>query len=153
MRSSKRIERLVVDANPILSALIGGRAREAFLSPVIGEFATTRHTLGEVRRYIPVLAGKPKVREAGVTEGELYAALAVMPLSVYPRTSYRGKLEEARRRIGHRDPDDVDLLALALALEAPIWSNDADFEVAGVERFTTAELLALLKDADEELLA
>ena len=45
---------------------------------------------------------------------------------------------------GSRDPDDVDLLALALHLKAAVWSNDRDFRDAGIELWTTAELLAEL---------
>jgi predicted nucleic acid-binding protein len=53
-------------------------------------------------------------------------------------------LREARRRMEARDPDDVPLLALALALKVPIWTHDRDFEVAGVEKYTTARLLTKL---------
>jgi len=50
----------------------------------------------------------------------------------------------ARKRIGKRDPDDVDLLALALELKIPIWSNDGDFEGTGIEWYPTAQLLKKL---------
>jgi len=49
--------------------------------------------------------------------------------------------------IGERDPDDVDLLALALKLDIPIWTNDRDFEKTGVATYTTAQLLSLLNKA------
>src|SRR5437763_216892 len=45
--------------------------------------------------------------------------------------------------IGRRDPDDIDVLALALRLQAPLWSNDRDFERTGVEQMTTPDLLKL----------
>ncbi len=51
---------------------------------------------------------------------------------------------QAARRIGKRDPDDNDLLALALALDVPIWSNDKDFEAAEIEFYTTARLFKTL---------
>lgn len=95
--------------------------------------------------YIPHLAAKPKVKEAGVTEEMLLAALSLLPLTVYPRRFYRATLKEAGRRISERDPKDVDVLALALKLGAPVWSNDEDFASAGVPRFTTAELLQWVK--------
>jgi hypothetical protein len=38
----------------------------------------------------------------------------------------------------------VELLALALHAGVPVWSNDDDFEDAGVEWYTTAELLRRL---------
>jgi predicted nucleic acid-binding protein len=43
-----------------------------------------------------------------------------------------------------RDPNDVDVLALSLHLGHAVWSNDNDFEDAGVEWHTTAELLKAL---------
>ncbi len=53
-------------------------------------------------------------------------------------------MAKARRRIGKRDPDDVELLALALHFQVPLRTNDNDFEGCGVEWFTTAELLKRL---------
>jgi predicted nucleic acid-binding protein len=46
-----------------------------------------------------------------------------------------------RRQIARRDPDDVDVLALALHLGVDVWSNDSDFDVADVKWHTTAQLL------------
>lgn len=140
--SAKNAERLAVDANPILSGLIGGAALRAFWSPKIREFATTDHTLQEVLEYIPELA-----RKAGRPEELLLVDLKLLPLVVYSRRDYHKHLKEARRRIGARDPEDVDLLALALQLGAAVWSNDRDFEVAGVEWYTTARLLTWLERA------
>ncbi len=145
MKISNGIDKLVVDANPVLSALIGGRAKDVFLSPHIGELVTTRHTLGEVERYIPELAKKPRIAAAGVAQADLWAAFAVMPLTVYLREHYWKTLPEATGRIADRDPADADLLALALMLNAPIWTNDNDFEATGVECFSTAELLRELE--------
>lgn len=143
MRTSKPIARIVVDANPILSAVIGGAARRVFQahSSAVGELATTEHTVREVIEYIPELAQKPRLREAGVTEGDLYFALIVAPLTIYPRVDYAETWDAAREQIEARDPDDVDLLALALKLEAPIWTNDQDFEETDVRWWTTAQLL------------
>jgi predicted nucleic acid-binding protein len=96
----------------MLAALIGGRARAIFLSSRVGEFATTEQTLAEVLRYIPELVRKAK--RGGLTEADLYTALAAMPVRVYEPESYKGQRAEAERRIAHRDPDDVEVLALAL---------------------------------------
>jgi predicted nucleic acid-binding protein len=60
---------------------------------------------------------------------------------VIEREAYADALPEATRRITDRDPDDVEILALALHLDIPLWSNDNDFEDTGVEWFTTARLL------------
>ena len=142
MRTS-RLSRLAVDANPILSALIGGAALRVFRAcpERVGELATTEATVREVIEYIPELAKKPKVREAGITEADLYFALVVAPLTIYTREFYEEKRGAAHKRIGERDPDDVDLLALALKLGAPVWTNDQHFRDTGVKWFTTARLL------------
>lgn len=51
---------------------------------------------------------------------------------------------EAERYIGKRDPDDVALLALALKLQIPVWSNDKDFRVAPIQTYPTAVLIKAL---------
>jgi len=45
--------------------------------------------------------------------------------------------EEARRRIGLRDERDWPLLALALALDCPVWTEDHDFFGTGVATWNT----------------
>lgn len=103
------------------------------------EFAVAEHTIREVREFIPELA-----HELGEEPDQLGLVLALLPLSPYPRQFYEEYLEEAKRRIAHRDPDDVDVLALTLKLGCPLWSNDADFDEAKVTRYTTAQLLSQL---------
>ena len=44
---------------------------------------------------------------------------------------------EALRRIGRRDPDDWPIIAAALALGCPIWTEDKDFFGAGVATWTS----------------
>ena len=132
--------KLAADANVLLSALIGGRAKLALSHPQIGEIFTTEHTFSEVEEYAPVLA-KTKRLPADI----LLLALAALPVTLVNRNQYNKTLAEATRRIGPRDPDDVDLLALALHLQIPIWSNDRDFEGLSVDRFTTERLLRHLR--------
>jgi predicted nucleic acid-binding protein len=133
------IERLVVNANPLISVLLGGAAVKVFLSDRVAEFAVAEETLAEVRAFIPELA-----RELGVDAERLRLVLDLLPLVVYPRSSYEDHLKEAEERIARRDPNDVDVLALTLKLTCPLWSNDKDFDDVGVERFTTAQLLRKL---------
>lgn len=131
--------RLVADANVLLSALIGGRAARVLMHPAVAEVLTTAATFAEVQEYAPVLGAR-----RGLTEDRVLLALAALPVSLVPASSYSMQMREARRRMAHRDPDDVELLALAIETELPIWSNDEDFAEGGVPRYTTAELLKLL---------
>jgi predicted nucleic acid-binding protein len=130
---------LVADANVLLSALIGGRAALALRHDKVEQVFTPAHAYDEVFEYLPSLAKKKRLEL-----DTLLLACAALPVTVVERSEYEGKLSTARRRIGKRDPDDVDLLALALTLNLPLWSNDNDFEDAGVEWYTTAELLKTL---------
>ena len=139
MASLKPPERLVVDANPILSTLLGGQSRRVFFESAVREFAVPERVISEVRSYVPRLAQK-----LGTGQGFLEYALTLLPLRIHPARRYARAVREARRRIERRDPTDVDVLALSLHLGVPLWSNDRDFEDTGVSRFTTAELLAVL---------
>ena len=131
--------RLVADANVLLSALIGGRARLVLQHPDVDEVFTAAATLDEVSEYAEGLAEKK-----GLRLDVLALALAALPLTIIDRAQYQDQIPEATKRIGRRDPDDVEILALALHLAAPVWSNDNDFEDVGVEWHTTAELLKSL---------
>ena len=138
MATSRRPERLVVDANPILSALVGGKARRIFFEGAIQEFAVPEAVIDEVRTHLPHLS-----RKMGIGRRFLDYALGLLPLTAYPPGAYHQTLADARRRIGQRDPDDVDVLGLTLQLQIPLWSNDRDFEGTGVEHLTTARLLTM----------
>jgi predicted nucleic acid-binding protein len=131
--------RLVADANVLLSAVIGGRASLVFRHETIEQVFTPSAAYDEVFEYLPSLARKKRLEL-----GTLLLACAALPVTVVERSEYQSKLSTARRRIGKRDPDDVHVLALALALSLPVWSNDNDFEDTGVEWHTTAELLKML---------
>jgi predicted nucleic acid-binding protein len=71
----------------------------------------------------------------------LLLAMATLPVTVLQLGAYERSLSEARRRIGRRDPDDVEILALAIQLRILLWSNDDDFEEAEIQWHTTKELL------------
>jgi predicted nucleic acid-binding protein len=137
--------RLVADANPLLSAVLGGRARLILENSQIDETLTTENALAEVREYAVVLAKKRKL-----SPDLLLLAVASLPVTVVEQSVYERSLSEARRRIGRRDPDDVEILALAIQLKIPLWSNDNDFEDAGVPWYTTRDLLRELKLLREE---
>lgn len=113
---------------------------QVFWSPSFEELVTTKFTINEVLPYLPRLAKKISVPEA-----LLRLEFEFLPLTIYEKDSYKDKITEAKKRIGDRDPNDVDLLALALTLGCPLWSNDHDFEGTGVVLFTTASLLKHLQ--------
>jgi predicted nucleic acid-binding protein len=64
--------------------------------------------------------------------------------------AYQRSVSEAKGRIGRRDPDDVDILALALQFRLPVWLSDKDFEASGIEWYTTEDLLRKLGILNEK---
>lgn len=131
--------KLVADANVLLSAVLGGRAKLVLASPEIDELLTTTSTFAEVEEYASILARKRRLPSDLVL-----LAVAALPVTVVERTEYAASLSRARKMIGRRDPDDVDILALAIHRRLPLWSNDKDFEGTGIEWLTTEALLRRL---------
>lgn len=136
MKILKKIERLAVDANPILSAIIGGSARTVFIKSESTTFYTSTFNYREVEKYIPILASK-----RDIPIDDLYLALSMLPLRIYKYDFYNDKVKQAKGLIEKRDKDDFHLLALALKLGCPIWSNDKDFDGLGIMVYSTLDLI------------
>ncbi len=98
---------------------------------------TAAQTLAEVEEYAAALA-----RRKRLPADIVLLAVAAMPVTVVEPSS---RLPRARKLIARRDPDDVDVLALALHLKIPLWSNDKDFQGTGIELLTTEALLRRLR--------
>lgn len=56
---------------------------------------------------------------------------------------------EARRRLRERDPEDWPILATALALGCPIWTEDTDFFGCGVATWTSSSVQLFLQARQE----
>lgn len=138
MPSLKLPDRLAVDANAILSALISQKSLRVFTASGIREFATTAFTVQEVRDNLPTVTARLKL-----DLDKLEKALPLLPLTIYPPATYAGQLARAKGLI--QNPKDEELLALALELQLPVWTKDADFEGTGVECFNTGQLLRLME--------
>ena len=87
-----------------------------------------------------------RVRQGQVTQTEasrlqeIASAVCDDSLIVLPESDDGALLASALRRIP-RDPNDAHLIALALLLEADIWTNDTDFLGRGIATWTTETLL------------
>lgn len=116
---------VVVDANIILSALLGGKP-SIILFDSRFQFATAEFTMKEVKKYLPKLAKKLDISQEG-----LNLLLEKLPLLVYKNNFYNSKSKKAKGMIGEIDEKDIEILALALKLETYLWSQDKDFEKCG----------------------
>jgi predicted nucleic acid-binding protein len=135
---------LTVDANVLHACLLHGAALRALLAPRFRFYATVR-TTWEVSRYLPRLVRQLRGRGIVLTEAALEAKFHSYPIVPLPDSFYADFVPAAREHIGGRDPRDVDILALTLRLDVPLWTNDHDFDgVPGIRVVRTHDLLALL---------
>ena len=130
-------EPLAVDANCLLSAMLGGRAREILFSQQFILYSPQAVLFG-VPKHLPWLASKLRRPEL-----ELFREFQLLPIIACQPIAYDHQVQRATELIGQRDSLDIPLLALALARRYAIWSEDRDFEgIAEIQLFKTADLLA-----------
>jgi len=100
--------------------------RVAFLAPSIAIADAKKHL-----SYLIDIHGLD-IDVAMATLDEVLAL--VIPL---PETELEPWHDEAISRIGSRDSDDWPILAAALAIDCPVWTEDRDFFGTGVPTWTT----------------
>lgn len=133
---------LVLDANVLVAELLKQRGRRLLADPrlqlTITESAWSE-TIYELRKRGSVLAAHNQPLADTVEEAITFAGGLVERI---PDTQYRDLLSEAARRIP--DADDVSTVALALAINAAIWTADEHFWGGGLPVWRTERLLAYL---------
>ena len=138
---------VVLDANILIRAVLGKRVRnilETHFTSV--SFFAPDTAFAEAREHLPEILLKRRINpEIAVVLDELTAVIGCIDAELY------GPLEKvARERLQKRDEEDWPVLATALALECPIWTEDADFFGAGVATWTTDRVELLLREAQPD---
>jgi predicted nucleic acid-binding protein len=136
---------LVLDANILMRAVLGKRTRA--LLARYGEqveFVAPRVAFDEARRRLPQVIERRKLREEPFMEYFDSLASIVRTVDV---EDYAGLEAIARERMSRRDEDDWPVLATALALGCPIWTEDTDFFGCGVATWTTDRVELYLAEA------
>jgi predicted nucleic acid-binding protein len=136
----------LLDANILLRAVWGSRVRyliDTYEERV--EFVTPALCFEEARRYIPVIAAR---RHADPTSAfEILARLEQM-ITIVPQRDYEQYETQARARIERRDLNDWPILATALLLDCPLWTEDRDFFGTGIATWTTDNIEIYLKGSE-----
>ena len=126
---------LVLDANILIRAVLGSRVLSVLRKyGGIVEFRAPDTAFLEAREWLPeILEGRC------VPVAPAMALLDQVGLLVrsVDADSYSQFEDMARARIERRDADDWPILASALALDCPIWTEDTDFFGCGVATWTT----------------
>lgn len=126
---------LVLDANILIRAILGRRVRELILENVAEvKFFAPDVAYADARKYLPALLNK-----RGVDADTAMLVLDHLESVVQPIEAelYEGMKQQALQRIASRDADDWPILACALTLGCPVWTEDADFFGTGVPTWTS----------------
>jgi predicted nucleic acid-binding protein len=100
----------------------------------------------DARRYLPALLEKRAVDAAAVAQALLlleHLETIVHPVAEDTYTTFQAT---AMARIAARDEDDWPIVATALALDCPIWTEDQDFFGTGVPTWTSDRIELFLAD-------
>lgn len=119
-----------MDANILIRGILGERVPqllEQYNDQV--RFFTAAVCYEEVRRHLPAILEKRGLESAPFLEAVNLLETVVVPLN---EEVYGAFEAQAKQRIAARDEQDWPLLALALALECPVWTEDNDFFGTGV---------------------
>lgn len=135
---------LVVDANILVRAVLGTRVREVietFTGDVL--FFVPESAYAEAEEHVAALVTK----RGGNPEKALALLRSLSHLVEFVGREVYGEFEvEARERLARRDPEDWPLLASALALRCPIWTEDTDFFGCGVATWTSDRVRMFLRE-------
>jgi predicted nucleic acid-binding protein len=126
---------IVLDANILIRAVLGQRVRQLLLehAPNVKFFAPDV-AYADARKYLPALLEK-----RGVNSAVALTVLDTLESVVRPLEFdlYAGLQQQALQRIAMRDADDWPVLACAMTLGCPVWTEDADFFGTGVATWTS----------------
>ena len=142
---------IVLDANILVRFILGDKVPALLAAHAAAiDFLAPDTAFEEARQHLPTILrarGDDGTGEAAALE-KLDAVTAVV--TPVPASSYEPLHAAALVRIGQRDPHDWQVLACALLLDCPIWTEDRDFFGTGVATWTTAlvELYFTAPDPD-----
>ena len=125
----------MLDANIVVRAVLGVRVRQ-LIERYAGEVDLFAPDVAfvEAEAYLPGLYAKRGLSaEPALAVCEQVSAI----VQELPLPFYLGQESEARARIERRDPDDWPVLACALVLGCPVWTEDLDFFGTGVATWTS----------------
>lgn len=129
--------RIILDANILVRAVLGTRVKGIITDHgEQAQFFAPEVAYVDAEHYLPQILAKhdraDEIDDALAYLEQLRAVVLPVPEEVY---EYRRV--DALSRIESRDPDDWPVLAVAIVIECPIWTEDQDFFGAGVPTWTT----------------
>src|SRR3990167_11093966 len=126
---------IVLDANVLIRAILGNKVRALITENIENiDFFTPDVCIADAQKYLPLLFEKRSIpiEPALVLLRNLTPLLHIVDELVYQRAK-----DEAQLRIKNRDIRDWPIVATALTLNCPIWTEDQDFFGTGIPTWTT----------------
>ena len=135
---------IVLDANILIRAILGRRVRQ-LLDEYSGRkvrFYAPDIAYADAEKYLP-----PLLKKRGKPDTDLSASLEYLQQLIEPvgPETYGIFEDEAKQRLRGRDEDDWPILATALTLACPIWTEDTDFFGTGIAVWTTSRVEIFLR--------
>ncbi len=130
---------IVLDANILIRAILGNKVRTL----ITHNFFTPEVCIDDAQKYLPLLFEKRSmpIEPALILLNNLIPLLHIVDELIYQRAK-----EEAQLRIKNRDIRDWPIVATALTLNCPIWTEDQDFFGAGISTWTTDRVHLFFED-------
>ena len=125
---------IVLDANILIRSVLGRRVNQLILknAPLVNFFAP-ESAFTEAAEHLPALLKKRGENQSPLDPLESLKAV-VLPLDL---DFYAPMQQQALHRIAMRDADDWPVLACAMVLNCPVWTEDTDFFGTGIATWTT----------------
>ena len=132
--------RLVLDNNSLFSIMNPYSISAYLFASIRCEFIAPEFIKSELKEIKEECLFKSKLSEQ---QFEMRQKEVEESIDFFKSSEYEDFLEKAKSAIS--DPDDADFLALALAFNSAIWSNDPHLkEQSLVKVFTTEDLVKMI---------
>ncbi len=135
---------IVVDANILIRAVLGRRVWqliETYSAKGVRFFAPDA-AFEDARKYLPLLLRKHSIADTTISASIDYLEQMIEPVE---REVFGVFEKAARERLRGRDEDDWPVLAVAMGLACPIWTEDTDFFGTGIAIWTTSRIEIFLQ--------
>ena len=126
---------IILDANILIRAVLGKRVREILIEHAAAvKFFAPDVAYADARKHLPALLSKRGIDGTVASKVLDSLGLIVQPIDF---ELYAGQEQQALQRIAIRNADDWPVLACAMTIGCPVWTEDADFFGTGVATWTT----------------
>ena len=136
---------LILDTNILIRAVFGRRVPQLFETyQETAAFYAPDRCMEEASRNVSAIA-RSRSFDPDQSMADLIRIVQTF-VNLVDRSLYEEFEERARARIASRDADDWPVVATAMLIDAPIWTEDMDFFGIGIATWTSNNVELYLRD-------